>query len=236
MSGPSSIDQVVIDRLWDFDDFPGSEQRFRRELSATSTQRDQDLVRTQLARAVGAQSRFDEAAAMLMEIESDDTDIGIRVLIESGRIMNGSGNPDVAVALFRQAASIAAGVTATVATGSPSNTSALFLQIDALHMLALSDSKSNSERHDDSGLAPGALATSLASGSSDPRIRRFLIGLHSDIGWRLLESGAAISALDSFTEAERQAHLFGTADEKQWTKVAVADCRKLLGVPREYGV
>ncbi len=227
MSARNSIDQAVIDTLWNFDDLPASEQNFRRALGTASTPRDQDLVRTQLARSVGAQSRFDEAAAMLMEIESNHADIGIRVLIESGRVMNGSGNVEIAVSLFHQAAGIAAGITENSPVGSPENTSALFLQIDALHMLALIEG--DSQRSDDGAPRPGALAITLASASSEVRIRRSLINLHSDIGWRLLESGGAVSALDSFSEAARQAHLFGTAEEKQWTKVAVTDCRKLLG-------
>lgn len=205
------IDQAILDELWEFDDASRSESRFRAELAQggpwDETERAELL--TQLARAIGMLGRYDEAASLLIDIPSEEMIVGLRVLLESGRIMNSSGNPDAAIALFRQAAQIA------------SATDQLFLQIDALHMLALVDT-AGCEQWTES-------AVRLAVASAEIRTRQWLVSLHSDLGWRRLEGGALASAFESFTEAANWAELLGTDQQREWTRIAVDDCRALLG-------
>ena len=205
------IDQAILDELWEFDDADLSESRFRVELEHGGPwdETERAELMTQLARAIGMLGRFDEAAAVLIDIASAEIIVGLRVLLESGRIMNSSGNTDAATALFRQAALIA------------SAADQLFLQIDALHMLAIVDA-GGAEHWTESAIR-------LAEVSPKSRTQRWLVSLHSNIGWRRLEGGAAASALASFTEASRWADLVGTEQQREWTKVAVDDCRKLLG-------
>lgn len=82
---------------------------------------------TRLARAIGLQARFDEAAALLIELDGKAPVVGVRAPHASGRLMNSSGHPDAAAVLFRRTATIA------------HRTGMLFLRVDALHMLAIVD-------------------------------------------------------------------------------------------------
>ena len=61
-----------VAEMWDFDDPKKSESRFRTALRGAD-RRDQQLLMTQLARAVGLQGRYDDglaigAAALLEEV------------------------------------------------------------------------------------------------------------------------------------------------------------------------
>ncbi|MEA2168408.1 MAG: hypothetical protein QOF76_1708 [Solirubrobacteraceae bacterium] len=107
--GPSFVDD-----LWDFDDPTGSEQRFR---SAAA------VALTQAARALGLLERYDEGHAVLDAIESDDAEVGVRVLLERGRLLRSAGAPTAEPFEHAAAAAGAAGLQE--------------LRVDALHMLAM---------------------------------------------------------------------------------------------------
>jgi hypothetical protein len=126
------------------------------------------------------------------------------VLLESGRLMNSSGRADASIPLFRQAAGIASRV------GLP------FLEIDALHMLAIVDPVGAED-----WTVQGA---ELAEASPDPRTRRWLVSLHSNLGWYRLEGGDPSAALESFTEASRWADEVGTDEQRTWAAEAIAEC------------
>ncbi len=108
------IDQARLDELWDFSDPRASEGRFRES--------DDPELRTQLARALGLQGRFEEAHLVL-----DEAEVPIRTAIERGRLFNSAGDRSNAVPLFEQAVREA------------NSAHQDFLEIDALHMLAIAD-------------------------------------------------------------------------------------------------
>lgn len=199
------ISQQFLDSLWVDDDPAASEALLRSAMAGTAlTETERSELATQLARAIGLQGKFDEAAAMLIELPaSDDAAVGIRILLESARVMSSAGNADVAIALFRQAEAIAGA------------SEERFLRVDALHELANLDPAVD---------APWtASAVALAADAPDARTRRWLITLHSDHGWRQLTAGQAAEALSSFAEAARVADEIGTPDEVTWTHAAHAD-------------
>jgi hypothetical protein len=201
------LDQETLDELWVSEDAAESELRFHRELEQggpwDETER-QELT-TQLARAIALQGRFDEAAALLIELDAESEPVvGVRVLLESGRIMNSSGHPDAAVGLFRHAVEIAASVNAE------------FLELDALHMLAIVDADGAGDWT--------ARAVELAESSASDRTKRWLVTLHSNYGWRLLEADELDTALAEFVEAARWAELVGTAEQQRWAAEAVEEC------------
>ncbi|MHC5796856.1 hypothetical protein ACVXZ4_11920 [Lacisediminihabitans sp. FW035] len=209
------LEQVALDELWVFDDPALSEERFRVELEQGGPWDDTERAEliTQLARAIGLQGRFDEAAALLIELGEQAPVVGVRVLLESGRLMNSSGHPDAAIGLFRQAASIAA------------RGGLLFLEVDALHMLAIADPADAEDWT--------AQAVDLAEASPDPRIQRWLVSLHSNLGWYRLEASDPSSALESFAEASRWADLVGTDDQRTWAAEAIAECTAALEAAEE---
>ncbi|HEY8913548.1 hypothetical protein [Lacisediminihabitans sp.] len=210
------IDQPTLDELWDFGDPAASEARFRVELEQGGPWDDTERAEltTQLARAIGLQGSFDEAAALLIEVpDESDPIVGVRVLLESGRVMNSSGHPDAAAGLFRQAATIAGRLGAE------------FLLIDALHMLAIVD-------------APGAedwtaRAVELAEASPDDRTKRWLVSLHSNLGWRYFDEDNLDAAFASFTEAARWADLLGTAQQREWAQEALSECAAAMDAASE---
>ena len=65
------------------------------------------IVLTLVARCLGLQGRFDEALALLDEVESRANGCGpevvVRLLLEDGRVMQGCGNPEPAAAFFEEA-------------------------------------------------------------------------------------------------------------------------------------
>jgi tetratricopeptide (TPR) repeat protein len=209
------LEQAALDELWLFDDPALSEERFRVELEQGGPWDDTERAEliTQLARAIGLQGRFDEAAALLIELGDEAPVVGVRVLLESGRLMNSSGHPDAAIGLFRQAASIAA------------RAGLLFLEVDALHMLAIADPADAEDWT--------AQAVDLAEASPDPRINRWLVSLHSNLGWYRLEASDPSAALESFTEASRWADLVGTDDQRTWAAEAIAECTAALEASEE---
>jgi hypothetical protein len=91
-----------------------------------------------------------------------------------------------------------------------------FLRIDALHMLAIVDSPRTEDWTEQ--------AVELAEASSSDRTRRWLVTLHSNLGWNRLEGGDAEAALAEFVEAARWAELVGTEEQRQWTLEAIDEC------------
>ncbi len=64
--GSQRLDPLVLDRLWDFSDPAGSEQRLREAIDRAPTDSTEHAeLTTQLARALGLQDRFDDARALL---------------------------------------------------------------------------------------------------------------------------------------------------------------------------
>ena len=187
------IDQETLDALWDFADPAGSEARFRES--------DDPELRTQLARALGLQGRFDEAHAVL-----DERDVPIRTALERGRLYNSSGDPRTAIPLFERAA-----VEARSAQHD-------FLEIDALHMIAIA----HAERAESST----AEALVIVDRSSDIRTKRWATSLHNNLGWHFHDAGQPERALAEFQLALAQAQ---TDQQNFWARWAVARCLRTLG-------
>jgi tetratricopeptide (TPR) repeat protein len=187
------IDQETLDELWDFGDPAASEARFRGYADPE--------LRTQLARALGLQGRFAEAHAVL-----DSIDVPIRSALERGRLYNSADDPTHAIPLFEQAAAEAHAARND------------FLEIDALHMIAIADAD-RAEAMTDAALA-------IVATTPDARTRRWATSLHNNLGWQLHDSGQPQRALDHFQLALTSA---ATDQQKFWAHWAVARCLRTLG-------
>jgi len=198
------ITQQQLDDLWDFTDAAASEARLRAAADAAAVpERDEYL--TQVARSLGLQDRFDEAAVVLASISSDDGAVKTRVALERGRIANSAGRRDEAVLDFRTAAELAVGHGLD------------FLRIDALHMLAIADVDHESEWT--------AQAVELADASPDPRTRRWLISLHNNQGWTLYDAGRREAAIAEFELTLQLAEEIGTPTQQQYAREALTEAR-----------
>jgi tetratricopeptide (TPR) repeat protein len=200
------LDQLALDRLWNFGDPALSEQRFRDALDDPAYNTDEKAeLATQLGRAIGLQGRYEEADALLDSIDGEEEPtIGVRILLERGRVLNASGHAAMAVPLFEQAAELG------------DHLGEEFLAVDALHMLALADSA-----HAESWTRS---ALEYASTAHDPHTRRWMAGLHNNLGWQQHAAGRLTQALVEFQLAEQWAEQAGTPAQQQAAREAILAC------------
>jgi tetratricopeptide (TPR) repeat protein len=177
---------ALYDDLWDFDDPVATEERFRRILPEVSRRGDVDAelqLLTQIARAQGLQRRFDEARETLETVEqrlpAAATPARTRWLLETGRMINSSGDP------------VAAGPPFVAAWNLCGELGLDGLAVDAAHMAAIVDaSPGTDEWH--------RRALELAEGSPDPDARRWLGSLANNMGWAAHDAGRFDEALGLF--------------------------------------
>jgi hypothetical protein len=210
---PSAYDAFVtiaqdrLDDLWDFSDAPASELRLRAAADAAKGSDRAELM-TQVARALGLQERFDEGDAVLDAIDDADAAVGVRIALERGRLRNSSGDARAAVPLFRDAAQDAAFAELD------------FLQVDALHMLAIAD-RPHAERWTADALA-------VLDDVDDPRTLRWRVGLENNRGWRLMDAGDPGAALTAFEASRDAAARWGTPQQVEWADEAIAEARAAI--------
>lgn len=204
------LDQKTLDRLWDFDNPELSEQRFREAMADEKYDADERAeLATQLGRAIGLQGRFEEADALLDAIDGEDEPtIGVRIVLERGRLLNSSGHAAMAVPLFEQAAELG------------DHLGEEFLAVDALHMLAIADA--------DHAELWTRSALEYASTAHDPSTRRWIVALHNNLGWSLHGAGRLTEALVEFQLAEQWAERVGTPAQQKYARDAIAECEHAL--------
>ena len=180
---------ATFEELWDFDRPAVSEERFRIAL-ADADGEEALLLRTQLARALGLQGRFEECAGELDVVTADTVGdatsatplVRSYLSLELGRMHRSSGRVAEAVPFFLEALeeAQAAGLDHVAA--------------DAAHMLAIvGESGSQIE------WANRALA--IAEASADPRARKWIGSVENNLGWTYHELGQHEEALAHFERA-----------------------------------
>jgi tetratricopeptide (TPR) repeat protein len=200
------ITQELLDELWDFGDAAGSERRLAAEAASPShTDAERAELLTQQARALGLQERFGAGRALLESVgQAADAAVRTRVKLETGRLLNSAGNADEAVIEFEDAAALAR------------SGGLLFLEIDALHMLAIADTARSRER--------AAEAIDHAMAAPDDRTRRWLVSLYNNLGCSYSEAGDLDQALAAFLQAQEWAERVGTEQQRAWAREAVEEC------------
>jgi tetratricopeptide (TPR) repeat protein len=194
-----------IDDLWDFGDPAASETRFRAALADPGVSAETAAeLKTQLARSMGLQRRFDDAAAELDTIEPQLPRLGqraaVRYWLERGRVLNSSGNTGSARLPFETAWDLAR------AAGLDG------LAVDAAHMVAIVADGPEAIRWNETALA-------YAEASSDPRARRWRASLLNNLGWSRHDAGEFEAALRLFREAleaRRAAGAKGSLSTERW--------------------
>jgi tetratricopeptide (TPR) repeat protein len=220
-------EQYAIDRLWDFSDPAVSEERFREAADDdTHTAHVRAAMATQLARAIGIQGRFDEAVAVLDAVDAgaeriaaaegdpaleaaELAEVRARIALERGRLfVMADRAPEAVVALTR-------------AVREAAHAGSAFLALDALHMLALTDAGHELEWAEQ--------GFELLAADRDPRVLRWGVALHNNLGWTLLDGGDAQAALVQFELAADVADRYGTAEQQHVTRWAVGRALRALG-------
>lgn len=215
------LDALFLDTLWDFDDPHGSEERLRAVLDSPETPGgERPELATQVARALGLQEKFDEAGSLLESVDEGaygDPDAGpairVRTLLERGRLRNSAGHTDAAVPLFEAAA------------GRAHEAGLDFLEVDALHMLAIADLP-RAGLWTERGLA--AVDGASGTAAERARIQRWRVSLSNNMGWAFHDAGDFESALAQFQQAARAAAEVGTPAQQFQARWSVARALRSL--------
>lgn len=203
------LEQKTLDHLWNFRDPAASEATFRSAMTEEMYDADERAeLATQLGRAISLQGRFEEADALLDEIDDDEPTVGVRILLERGRVLNYGGRAAMAVPLLEQAAELA------------DHLGEEFLAVDALHMLSIADA-ANAEMWMRSALE-------YASTARDERTKRWMIALHASLGAFLQGKKRLTEALVEFQLAEQWAERLGSERQKVMARHAITECGKAL--------
>lgn len=177
-----------VTSLWDFEDPESSATRFRLALRGASP-RDQHVLMTQLARAVGLQGRDDDALGLLAATTPVDPEVTARIHLERGRILRSRGLPDAARPELEAAVAASVGVDE--------------VHVDALHVLALVAGPGEQRALHEEALR-------IARASTVLRARDWDASLLNDIGMAHADAGEWHDALAAFENAwgarERQGH------------------------------
>jgi tetratricopeptide (TPR) repeat protein len=205
------VPQTQLDDLWNFDDPDASAARFAAAAGRTTGQERAELE-TQRARAWGLLGRYDEADAVLDAITDGSDVVQTRIALERGRLRNSSGDPDAAVPLFQKAAALAASADLT------------FLQVDALHMLAIAHTPHATDWAD--------RALVVLEDTDDPRTLRWRVALYNNAGWTHLGAGRPEESLAAFENAKDAAVRWGTPQQVRWADEAVVTARQATERPR----
>ncbi len=207
---------TTLDELWDFDDPVASEARFREAVESADAAGDAsaaDEARTQLARSLGLQDRFDEGHLTLDRVDAEhpaDDRVRLRSRLERGRLLRSGGDPHAAKAPFEGAWELAREL------GEDG------LAVDAAHMLAIVDAPPGEATWHERALE-------LADTSPSPAARKWRGSLWNNIGWARFEAGdreAALAAFETALEARREQ---GQPKETRIAEWCVARCLRALG-------
>lgn len=180
----SGHDGDVIDPrpLWDVDDPAASEIRLRAAAAGSATRAERDAWLTQVARALGLQKRYDEAHALLDEVDVSDPEVTVRATLERGRLLRSAGDPEAALPFFEEAAAEAR------------DTGLEVLLVDALHMVALCVPQ-------DDQVEAHHRALEAARSSRDFAARDWDASILNNLGMVHAEAGDHAAALGAFEEA-----------------------------------
>lgn len=202
-----------FDVLWDFSDPASTAARFEALLAETTDPDYSNEIKSQIARCLGLQRKFDAAHELLDEIAENLTPMTtseVRYLLERGRVLNSSGDPVLATELFRQATELAQSIGEEV------------LAIDAIHMLGIADSPGNRLRWNE-------MAIEMSQKSDNPKSKKWLASLLNNTGWTYFDSGNYSRSLELFTEARELRENMGQQSNEQVARWCIARTLRALG-------
>ena len=209
-----------LDSLWNYDKPAESEARFRARLAEIGAEQSAASLeaRTQLARSLGLQQRFEEAHAELDRVEAAlraqgdaaSPRVRARLHLESGRTLRSSGKPAESRPEFERALAAAEAASDD------------FLACDALHMLAIIAPLEEQ-------VAAHTRAIERVTRTSDERAKRWLAPLTNNLAWAHHDRGEYAEALAAF---ERAVPLFEARGGESGARIArwsVARALRSLG-------
>jgi tetratricopeptide (TPR) repeat protein len=214
------VELAVLLGLWDFGDLAGTELRLDAALRGASSV-DQEILKTQIARAQGLQGRFGEANATLVALKgSAEPEVHARCLLEAGRLRCSAAHDPGSVseqdrseakAGFWQAFEVArqAGLD--------------YLAVDALHMIGIC------EQDSDSILGADRRAIDFMEQSGDPDAKRWEGSLYLNYGLALNGRGEFVAAEEAFERARVARERTGDASGERIARWMVGMNKRAAG-------
>jgi tetratricopeptide (TPR) repeat protein len=178
-----------FDKLWDYNNPAATEEKFRQVLQSLSP--DTNLsdflqLKTQLARTFSLRSMFNEAHAILDEVEQqlpEPKDVAhVRYFLERGRSFNSAGKKAEAFQQFLTAKETAQQLNED------------FYTIDAIHMLAIIATPAEAIALNEKGVI-------FAENSKSPQAKNWLGALYNNLAWSYFDRGEYEKALSIFLRA-----------------------------------
>lgn len=230
MTATAAADQLPdFDSLWDYNKPAETESKFRGILIVAEQSGDTIYVaelKTQIARTLGLQQKFDEAHQLLDEVDAAERQgrgsagaspspvrwnkVRVRYLLERGRVFNSSKQKDKALPLFEEAWDLA------------SDAGLDFFAVDAAHMMAIASDSLRVMEWNQKALA-------LAEKSAEPKARRWRASLYNNIGWDFFSQQKFNSALAMFEKAIPARIENQQPTELRFAKWCVAKAQRMLG-------
>jgi tetratricopeptide (TPR) repeat protein len=203
-----------IEAYWEYSDPAQSEERFRQALETASSDERLELL-SQIARTHGLRGQFDQAHALLDELERQLEGAGprprLRYLLERGRTYNSSGNRQRARGLFVEAWEQAR------SAGQEG------LAVDAAHMLAITHSGTLE------AIPWSERGLELARKSQDAKAQALIPAMLNNGAWDLFDQGRFEEALPWFEEAREEWVRRGQPKQMHIARWAVGRCLRALG-------
>lgn len=207
----------IADKLysaWNYSKPAETEIRFREFLAEATSPAEQAEIRTQLARSVGLQRRFDEAHEILNQADAQITNdmpvVKVRALLERGRVYNSSGNAEQAREYFL----------AAFEAGKQCNHDDY--TVDAAHMMGIITKAEES-------LQWNELAISIAQNTEQEMAKRWLASLLNNTGWTYFSMGNYARALELFNDALEYRRKQNNIVEIHIAQWCVAKTLRMLG-------
>ncbi|MHC4956047.1 MAG: tetratricopeptide repeat protein [Planctomycetota bacterium] len=171
-------------KLWNFQDPAATEASFREILPQAEASGDLNYLlelKTQIARTYGLRKQFDDAHALLDEVEAalDETTkvARLRYLLERGRSINSGGSPEKSRPFFVEAWDYGKEIEQHG------------LAVDAAHMMAIVEPTEKQRAWNEK-------AVHYAEESGDPGAMAWLGALYNNMGWTSHEEGDYEEALN----------------------------------------
>jgi tetratricopeptide (TPR) repeat protein len=205
---------VNLDALWDFGQPQQSERRFRQALGRAVGD-DALVLRTQIARSLGLQKRFEAAHRELDDLERPALDaaaeVRVRLWLERGRVHRSSGRPDLGLPWFRVAFDLAEAEALQDLAG------------DALHMVALALPPGDEQ------MATHRRTVGYARSASDPKARRWEGAALNNLGDAERNAGRLEAALATFRESRAAYERQRSPGGERIARWQVANVLRLMG-------
>ena len=193
----------AFDDWWDYGDPAATEVRFRELLAREPSDPDYRIqLTTQLARTLGLQGRFDEAFALLDSVRAELAGAGsetrVRWLLEQGRLLNSSGDPERARPIFEEAWELGR------------DAGADGFAVDAGHMIAI-------VAEGREGIEWNERLIVYAEKSSNSAAQKWLGSLYNNLGWGYFDLEDYAAALAAHRKGEA---FFAGRDESERLRIA----------------